>query len=169
MKSVKARCDGRFRFVNLLYSLLYFGFFCLFSTVRFVHSVPSCKVKKAPKIGTFWIFSAFLDFSGFWISRTVNRRVVSSSLTWGAKEKRPSSDGRFSFSCTLAYNPRVTAAAQNLRRAERTLCGMQRGGSAKRLLCYEASAESFIGSVRRASALPKSVSAFLTRLLRYSF
>ena len=28
----------------------------------------------------------------------VNRRVVSSSLTWGAKEKRPSFDGRFSFS-----------------------------------------------------------------------
>ena len=42
----------------------------------------------------------------------VNRRVVSSSLTWGAKEKRPSCDGRFSFSCTLAYNPRLTAAAE---------------------------------------------------------
>ena len=28
------------------------------------------------------------------------------------KEKRPSSDGRFSFFCTLAYSPRFTAAAE---------------------------------------------------------
>ena len=60
----------------------------------------------------------------------VNRRVVSSSLTWGAKEKRPSCDGRFSFSCTAAYNPRLTAAAENLCGAERQQCGIQRGGSA---------------------------------------
>ena len=46
------------------------------------------------------------------------------------KEERPSFDGRFSFSCTLAYNPRLTAAAENLCGAERPQCGIQRGGSA---------------------------------------
>ena len=43
----------------------------------------------------------------------VNRRVVSSSLTWGAKQNRPSFDGLFCLSFKYeSYSPRLTASAE---------------------------------------------------------
>ena len=60
----------------------------------------------------------------------VNRRVVSSSLTWGAKQRSHPSGWLFCFSCMRTYSPRLTAAAVIRRGAERPRCGMQRGGSA---------------------------------------
>ena len=108
---------------NSEYLRVFESFHFVFVCILFYSSLR--KIDRAVMI----TLAAFLS-SSMAEHSAVNRRVVSSSLTWGAKEKRPSFDGRFSFSCTAAYNPRLTAAAENLCGAERPQCGIQRGGSA---------------------------------------
>ena len=90
---------------NLLHYLLQFESLFVYFLVQSVHLISSQICQKVPKIGT---FSVFVSIFSFFVLTTVNRRVVSSSLTWGAKEKRPSSDGRF-FLLYVGLQPEVNS------------------------------------------------------------
>ena len=78
---------------NLLHYLLQFESLFVYSLIQSVHLISSKICQKVPKTGT---FSVAIDVFGFFVLTTVNRRVVSSSLTWGAI-KKAREDRAFSF------------------------------------------------------------------------
>ena len=72
---------------DLLHYLLQFESLFVYSLVQSVHLISSKICQKVPKTGT---FSVAIDVFGFFVLTTVNRRVVSSSLTWGATSSQAS-------------------------------------------------------------------------------